>query len=113
MNNLIKGHNIIHDTRDKAAFAKIGCAGMMVRDAGNDGTMVASFSPSPLIPLPSRERGKMVGLSCFHPALHLWIADQVRNDMVVVARLRRFPRRRESTGRRRVQPLCDIVWFFM
>ena len=39
------------------------------------------ISPSPLIPLPSRERGILsVGLSCCHPTLHLWIADQVRND---------------------------------
>ena len=40
-----------------------------------------SCSPSPLIPLPSRERG--IGGCCLvHPchAPPLWIADQVRND---------------------------------
>ena len=77
-------------------------AGMTVRV----GCFVLLFSPSPLIPLPSRERGIMsVGLSCLHPhptlwipayagmtvkgtrndrhpgvSPHLWIADQARND---------------------------------
>ena len=90
-----------------------------------EGVMVGlSCSPSPLIPLPSRERGiwlvclaftlafdsspikgegDMVGLSCCHPALWipayagmtdrtppLWIADQVRNDMVPVSCLGAF-----------------------
>ena len=39
------------------------------------------ISPSPLIPLLSRERGRMVGLFfCPSTAPPLWIADQVRND---------------------------------
>ena len=50
----------------------------------------ASFSPSPLIPLPSRERG--IPPHCHpvdsrlrgndgRPALPLWVADQVRDDV--------------------------------
>ena len=39
---------------------------------------VVLFSPSPLIPLPSRERGCRLVLSCCRPAL--WILDQVQND---------------------------------
>ena len=38
----------------------------------------ASFSPSPLIPLPSRERG--FGCVGLFTRATLWIADQVRND---------------------------------
>ena len=42
--------------------------------------VVLACSPSPLIPLPSRERG--FGWCCLvDPAPHLWIADQVRNDV--------------------------------
>ena len=41
---------------------------------------VSSTGTGSLIPLPSRERGNwLVILSCC-PALHLWIAGQVRND---------------------------------
>ena len=64
------------------------------------GRLVWLVSPSPLIPLPSRERGILsVVSSCCHPALHLWIADQVRNDgMRRASATSSFPRRRESTG---------------
>ena len=50
---------------------------------GNDGPVVGlSFSPSPLIPLPSRERGNMVGVGLFHPCHPAAPLDcgQVRND---------------------------------
>ena len=43
--------------------------------------MFWTYSPSPLIPFPSRERGlvgRFVLLSA--PPPHFWIADQVRND---------------------------------
>ena len=47
--------------------------------------MGLSRSPSPLIPLPSRERGNMVGLDLLSSRPpHLWIADQVRNDVTVL-----------------------------
>ena len=43
---------------------------------------VLSCSPSPLIPLPSRERGCMVGVVLLSARpLHLWIADQARNEL--------------------------------
>ena len=56
-------------------------SGLRIKSAMT-GRCMSSFSPSPLIPLPSRERGIRLVLSCFtRVALPpLWIADQVRND---------------------------------
>ena len=67
------------------------CRPVDSRLRGNDGVVGLSCN-HPLLPvsgtgtgfdpLSSRERGIMVGLSCCHLTLHLWIADQVRNDGV-------------------------------
>ena len=43
----------------------------IIEDLQDWGDAGASFSPSPLIPLPSRERGYMVDLACCRPTL--WI----------------------------------------
>ena len=57
---------------------------------GNDGPVVGlSFSPSPLIPLPSRERGKVVVLSwtCCLPA-RLTSGLRIKSAMTVLVGLR-------------------------
>ena len=59
-------------------------------------------SPSPLIPLPSRERGlRMVYLVfCPSPAPPLWIADQVRNDVTMRCIVYGFPPTRNELAPR-------------